>query len=258
MGRMRIGELARLVGVSPRTVRHYHRVGVLPEPVRSANGYREYSVSDAVLLVRARRLVAVGLALEDIADVLAGERGLGLDELLAEVMDDLDRREREIQEYRQRVVELRSRLDGSVPTGDALDPAGLVEFFDAVRGAGTGTAAMDKDRQFLSVLPGAAAAQVSDLLADAAADDQAAARLAFLYERFDAVADGPLPGPELIAELSTGILAALPAPLVEQAKAELATGASTDLTWITGELSPGQQSVVDALIALLRGTGSVA
>jgi len=39
---MRIGELATLVGVSTRTVRHYHHVRVLPEPTRSANGYREY------------------------------------------------------------------------------------------------------------------------------------------------------------------------------------------------------------------------
>ncbi|MFD0852085.1 MerR family DNA-binding transcriptional regulator, partial [Actinomadura adrarensis] len=39
---MRIGELAALVGVSTRTVRHYHHLGLLPEPERRANGYREY------------------------------------------------------------------------------------------------------------------------------------------------------------------------------------------------------------------------
>lgn len=257
MGRMHIGELARLVGVSPRTVRHYHRVGVLPEPVRAPNGYREYGVSDAVLLVRARRLVAAGLALEDIAEVLADERSLRLDELLAEVVDDLDRREREIQGQRGRVAALRSRLGGPAPTSDALDPEGLVEFFDAVRGTGPGYEAMAKDRQLLSVLPGEAAAQVSDVLAAAAADEQATARLAVLYERFDALAHGPAPGPELIVELSTGILGALPAPLVEQAEAELASGTTTDLTWITGELSPGQQLVIDALVALLSGSGRV-
>ena len=35
---MRIGELAALVGVSTRTVRHYHHEGLLPEPERLANG----------------------------------------------------------------------------------------------------------------------------------------------------------------------------------------------------------------------------
>jgi DNA-binding transcriptional MerR regulator len=53
---MRIGELAGLVGISTRAIRHYHRIGLLPEPARKANGYREYSLRDAVELARVRRL----------------------------------------------------------------------------------------------------------------------------------------------------------------------------------------------------------
>lgn len=53
---MLIGELAALAGVSTRTVRHYHPLGLLPEPVRLPNGYREYRLRDAVLLARVRRL----------------------------------------------------------------------------------------------------------------------------------------------------------------------------------------------------------
>ena len=49
---MRIGELAGLVGISTRAIRHYHRVGLLAEPARTANGYREYSLRDAVELAR--------------------------------------------------------------------------------------------------------------------------------------------------------------------------------------------------------------
>lgn len=47
---MRIGEIAALIGVTPRAVRHYHHLGLLPEPVRRSNGYREYGIRDAVLL----------------------------------------------------------------------------------------------------------------------------------------------------------------------------------------------------------------
>lgn len=65
--------------MSPRTVRHYHQVGVLPEPARTANGYREYGLEDAVLLARARRLVDVGLALEEVAEVVGDDRGRDLD-----------------------------------------------------------------------------------------------------------------------------------------------------------------------------------
>jgi DNA-binding transcriptional MerR regulator len=49
---MRIGELAGLVGISTRAIRHYHHVGLLAEPARTANGYREYSLRDAVELAR--------------------------------------------------------------------------------------------------------------------------------------------------------------------------------------------------------------
>ena len=44
---MRIGELASLIGISARAIRHYHRVRLLPESARKANGYREYSLRDA-------------------------------------------------------------------------------------------------------------------------------------------------------------------------------------------------------------------
>jgi hypothetical protein len=37
---VRIGELAGLVGISTRAIRHYHRIGLLAEPARKANGYR--------------------------------------------------------------------------------------------------------------------------------------------------------------------------------------------------------------------------
>ena len=69
---MRIGELAGLVGISTRAIRHYHRVGLLAEPARKANGYREYSLRDAVELARVRRLTELGLSLDEAGDALAG------------------------------------------------------------------------------------------------------------------------------------------------------------------------------------------
>jgi DNA-binding transcriptional MerR regulator len=69
---MRIGELAGLVGISTRAIRHYHRVGLLAEPARKANSYREYSLRDAVELARVRRLTELGLSLDEVGDALAG------------------------------------------------------------------------------------------------------------------------------------------------------------------------------------------
>lgn len=49
---MRIGELAATVGVTARAVRHYHHQGLLPEPERLTNGYRDYTLRHAVVLAR--------------------------------------------------------------------------------------------------------------------------------------------------------------------------------------------------------------
>lgn len=83
-----IGALAELAGTTTRAIRHYHAVGVLPEPARRTNGYREYDLRDAVRLVRVRRLVELGLSLAEIADALRA--GVGDDRELREVLADLE------------------------------------------------------------------------------------------------------------------------------------------------------------------------
>ena len=56
---MRIGELARELGVSADTLRFYERSGFLPQPGRSDNSYRQYGPADVDrvrLLLDLRRL----------------------------------------------------------------------------------------------------------------------------------------------------------------------------------------------------------
>ncbi|KQU57357.1 hypothetical protein ASG84_17470 [Rhodococcus sp. Leaf278] len=67
---MRIGSLAKAVGTTPRTVRHYHRLGLLDEPRRLSNGYREYTIDDVVRLMRIRWLADCGMPLGEIAAAL--------------------------------------------------------------------------------------------------------------------------------------------------------------------------------------------
>jgi DNA-binding transcriptional MerR regulator len=59
-------ELAELAGTTLKTVRHYHRIGLLEEPERAANGYKRYRVPHLVRLLRIRRLVDLGVPLSDI------------------------------------------------------------------------------------------------------------------------------------------------------------------------------------------------
>jgi DNA-binding transcriptional MerR regulator len=61
---------AEAIGVAV-AIRHYHRVGLLAEPARKANGYREYSLWDAGELSRVRQLTELGLSLDEVGDGLA-------------------------------------------------------------------------------------------------------------------------------------------------------------------------------------------
>ncbi|MTE21978.1 MerR family transcriptional regulator [Streptomyces sp. TRM43335] len=62
---MRIGELARAAGTTPRALRHYERAGLL-SPERAHNGYRVYDGQAVVRVRNIRRLLDVGLTLEDV------------------------------------------------------------------------------------------------------------------------------------------------------------------------------------------------
>ncbi|MGW4750415.1 MerR family transcriptional regulator, partial [Streptomyces sp. NPDC004290] len=111
---MRIGELAGIVGITTRAVRHSHRIGLLPEPPRQSNGYREYALRDAVELARIRRLTELGLSLDEARDVLAGDAGRDLVEILTELDADLARQEDALRRRRARLGRL---LEQAGPTG---------------------------------------------------------------------------------------------------------------------------------------------
>ena len=65
-------ELAELAGTTVNTVRHYHRLGLLEEPERRYNGYKQYEVQHLIRLLRIRRLVDLGVPLSQIGAVGAG------------------------------------------------------------------------------------------------------------------------------------------------------------------------------------------
>lgn len=67
---MRSNEVAKLAGVTVRTLRHYHQMGLLAEPPRSENGYRDYTAADVARVLRIKRLAALGFPLSRIGEVL--------------------------------------------------------------------------------------------------------------------------------------------------------------------------------------------
>jgi DNA-binding transcriptional MerR regulator len=87
---VKIGQIARIAGVTVRTLRHYHQIGVLPEPARAANGYREYDTDDLLRLIRVRRAAAAGVPLDRVADVLDRSGHTETAALLAQLEEELD------------------------------------------------------------------------------------------------------------------------------------------------------------------------
>jgi DNA-binding transcriptional MerR regulator len=67
---MRSGELARLVGVSPDTLRHYERIGLLAAPGRTSGGYREYSAGALERVRLIRRALSIGFSLSELRPIL--------------------------------------------------------------------------------------------------------------------------------------------------------------------------------------------
>lgn len=65
-----ISQAAAFVGVTVKTVRHYHRLGLVDEPERDTSGYRRYGSSDLLRLVQVRTLAGAGVPLAEINELL--------------------------------------------------------------------------------------------------------------------------------------------------------------------------------------------
>ncbi len=112
-------ELAELAGTTLRAVRHYHEVGLLPEPERRPNGYKSYAVVHLVRLLRITRLRELGFSVAQIAEM--GDT----QEHPAEALQSLDAELAATIKRLQRIrVELALILRRELPTAnDLYDPA---------------------------------------------------------------------------------------------------------------------------------------
>ncbi|WP_432115794.1 MerR family transcriptional regulator [Streptomyces sp. S1] len=63
---MRIGDAAAAAGTTPRALRLYEQRGLLPPPVRTPAGQREYGPDDVARVRVVRELLALGLTIEDV------------------------------------------------------------------------------------------------------------------------------------------------------------------------------------------------
>jgi len=133
-----IGQLASYAGVTIRAVRHYHQIGLLPEPERDASGYRTYQAAAVVRLIRIRTLAEAGVPLARVRELLDADP-----ETFATATTEIDRQLRAqiraLQEHRRRIAQL--------GTGDSLAlPEEVVDYLDRLRATGAPEAIIEPER----------------------------------------------------------------------------------------------------------------
>lgn len=90
-----IGEVARELGINPKTIRYYEEIGLIPEPERNQSGFRVYSQAEIDRLAFILRARALDFSLDDISEILAlREQGeapcLYVTELVQQRMAEID------------------------------------------------------------------------------------------------------------------------------------------------------------------------
>ena len=122
---MMASQLAGRAGVSPDAIRYYERAGLLPEPGRTAAGYRVYDENAAERLRFIKGAQRIGLRLRQIRELIEirdkGRCPCGHTELmLSQRITEIDSEVSALREIRRALLGLRDRL----PAPSALSEDG--------------------------------------------------------------------------------------------------------------------------------------
>ncbi|GAA0308238.1 MerR family transcriptional regulator [Kineococcus aurantiacus] len=153
-----ISQLAAHAGVTVAAVRHYHRIGLLPEPDRDRSGYRSYDAAAVVRLIRIHVLASAGVPLARVGDLLdadAQEFTEGVREIDARLRAEV----RRLRETRERLARLAA--------GEQLAlPASVVGYLDRLRGLGVEERYVEKERDAWIVIAARMPDQIDAIIAD--------------------------------------------------------------------------------------------
>jgi len=102
-----ISDVARLLGLTLKALRHYEKMGLVVPRRSPGSGYREYNADDIVRLKRIQQLQNLGLALKQIRMVLRDQDNNVLwNKLLETLLEDTEAEIDRLEERRQRIEEL--------------------------------------------------------------------------------------------------------------------------------------------------------
>lgn len=108
---MKIGELAKLSGLTVHTIRFYEAAGLSPKPPRTPSGYRSYTEADLARLTFILKAKRVGLSLEDVKGILQlhdrqQPTCVHVRSLLQNKLDQVDRAIQDLQDFKSELVQL--------------------------------------------------------------------------------------------------------------------------------------------------------
>lgn len=244
---MNSSELARSAGVTVRTLRHYHQVGVLPEPPRATNGYREYGPEHLLHLLRIRRASTAGVPLDDVRALLADPHGTRTARLLEDLESELDA---QIADLLARRGVVRGMRRG---TFDPSVPAELVPLRDRMKASGFNEALLELDLDLNALLLHLVGPEALTLLtrsADLLADPDLLPTMINLTAEFERLA--PSAAPSTVQHLADRCVEAL-APALGELRQHSTSPAvpAPDLALLEqhleGRLHPAQRAVIRAV-----------
>ena len=133
-----IGQLAAYAGVTVRAVRHYHQIGLLPEPERDASGYRRYSARAVVSLIKIRTLANAGVPLSRIGQMLEADAPAfaeAVQRIDSQLRDEIER----LETSRKQIAQLAA--------GDSLTlPPEVTSYLDRLREVGVSARMVEGER----------------------------------------------------------------------------------------------------------------
>lgn len=114
---MNIGQASTASGVSQRMIRHYEKIGLIPEPPRRDSGYRNYAEADVARLRFVAHARDLGFPIDEIRALLGlwqdrGRSSADVKALALARADELGRKARILEDMRATLLDLAERCQG--------------------------------------------------------------------------------------------------------------------------------------------------
>lgn len=114
---LKIGELAKRIGINPKTIRFYEDIGLITS-TRAPNGYRVYNSQDESNLLFIRRAQKLGLSLQEIRsiiqDIQEGQCQTAksqIREMVISKISEIDNQIKELQALKSYLIERLNKIE---------------------------------------------------------------------------------------------------------------------------------------------------